>query len=258
MIVRSWDGLRAPAIAAELHCHPQTVRERITRFNTAGLDGLGDRPGAGRKPRLTEAECSRLIALVAETPPGRLERQDVGALGAADTTQVAHWTLNSLTAAAQARGIRVARSQVRRILRAERVRWRQPRAWATSTDPDFAPIRTTIIELYTAPPPDATVLCVDELGPVSPRTFPPAPGWSPDGHRIKAPLEYCRGPEKVWVYGALRVRDGQALTLTAPARNTVGYRTLLDAIAAANRDGELYVIGDNLSSHKSPPIQEWL
>lgn len=120
------------------------------------------------------------------------------------------------------------------------------------------PKRTTIIELYTAPPPDATVLCVDELGPVSPRTFPPAPGWSLDGHRIKAPLEYSRGPEKVWVYGALRVRDGQALTLTAPARNTMGYRTLLDAIAGANPHGALYVIGDNLSSHKSPPIQEWL
>jgi len=93
---------------------------------------------------------------------------------------------------------------------------------------------------------------------VIPRTFPPAPGWSPDGHRIKAPLEYSRGTEKTWVYGALRVRDGQALTLTAPSRNTVGYRRLLDAIAAANPDRDLYVIGDNLASHKSPPIQEWL
>ena len=139
MIVRSWDGLRTPAIAAELHCHPQTMRERITRFNTEGLDGLGDRPGAGRKPRLTETERSRLIALVAEAPPGRLVRQADGTLGAADATQAAHWTLDSLTAAARARGIRVARSQVRRILRAERVRWRQPRAWATSSDPDFAP-----------------------------------------------------------------------------------------------------------------------
>jgi hypothetical protein len=58
---------------------------------------------------------------------------------------------------------------------------------------------------------------------VSPRTYPPAPGWSPDGHRIKAPLEYGRGPEKVWVYGALRIRDGQALTLTHRSRNTQGY-----------------------------------
>lgn len=93
---------------------------------------------------------------------------------------------------------------------------------------------------------------------MTPRTYPPAPGWSPDGHRIKAPLDYSRGPEKVWVYGALRVRDGQALTLTAPARNTAGYLRLLDAVARANPRGDLYLITDNLSSHKSPPIQEWL
>ena len=42
----------------------------------------------------------------------------------------------------------------------------------------------------------------DELGPVMPRTFAPAPGWSANGHRIKAELEYGRGPEKTWVYGA--------------------------------------------------------
>ena len=63
------------------------------------------------------------------------------------------------------------------------------------------------MELYTAPPPGSTVICADELGPVIPRTFPPAPGWSPDGHRIKAPLEYSRGSDKLWVYGGLRIRD---------------------------------------------------
>src|SRR5215204_1948060 len=72
MIARSWDGLRTTAIAAELGCHPQTVRERILRFNVEGIDGLGDRPGAGRKPRLTEAERSQVIALVATDPPGKL------------------------------------------------------------------------------------------------------------------------------------------------------------------------------------------
>ena len=58
MIVRSWDGLRTSAIAAEVGCHPQTVRERLVRFNAEGLNGLGDRPGAGRKPRLTEASAA--------------------------------------------------------------------------------------------------------------------------------------------------------------------------------------------------------
>jgi transposase len=93
---------------------------------------------------------------------------------------------------------------------------------------------------------------------VTPRTFPPAPGWSRDGHRIKAPLEYSRGVDKVWVYGALRVRDGQAITLTARSRNTAGYLRLLNAIDAANPKGELYLITDNLSSHTSYPIREWL
>ncbi len=93
---------------------------------------------------------------------------------------------------------------------------------------------------------------------MTPRTFPPAPGWSPDGHRVKAPLEYSRGPEQVWVYGALRVRDGQAATLTTRSRNTAGYLALLEAVAAANPTGEIYLITDNLASHKSPPIQAWL
>ena len=53
MILRSWSGLRTTRIASELGCHPQTVRERIHRFNAEGIDGLGDRPGAGRKPRLS-------------------------------------------------------------------------------------------------------------------------------------------------------------------------------------------------------------
>jgi DDE superfamily endonuclease len=93
---------------------------------------------------------------------------------------------------------------------------------------------------------------------VTPRAFPPAPGWSPNGHRIKAPLGYGRGTQKVWVYGALRVRDGQELTFTAPSRNTVGYLTLLTAIEHANPQGDLHLIADNLSSHTSGPIQQWL
>jgi hypothetical protein len=122
----------------------------------------------------------------------------------------------------------------------------------------FRPKRAAIVALYTDPPVDATILCLDELGPVIPRTYPPAPGWSADGHRIKAPLDYSRGPEKVWVYGALRVSDGQALTLTRRSRNTAGYLDLLKAVAQANPTGDLYLITDNLASHKSPPIQDWL
>jgi transposase len=102
------------------------------------------------------------------------------------------------------------------------------------------------------------VICADELGPVIPRSFPPPPGWTTDGHRVKAVLDYGRGPEKTWVYGALRVRDGTTVTLTAPSRNSAGYQQLLTAVEAANPAGTIVVITDNLSSHNSASTRTWL
>jgi transposase len=139
MVVRSWAGERTTAIAAALHCHPQTVRERLARFNADGLDGLGDRPGSGRPPRLTETERSTIVALAQSTPAGRLQQRADGSLRADDPEQDAHWTLDALTAAVRAHGVQVARSQIRRILRREGVRWRHTHSWAASKDPDFVP-----------------------------------------------------------------------------------------------------------------------
>jgi DDE superfamily endonuclease len=91
-----------------------------------------------------------------------------------------------------------------------------------------------------------------------PRTFAPAPAWSANGHRIKAPMDYSRGPEKTWVYGALRVRDGKELTRCAASRNSKGYIALLADIEADNPTGDIFVITDNLSSHSSLETRTWL
>ena len=142
MITLSWQGLRTSAIAASLSCHQQTVRERLLAFNARGIDGLGDRPGAGRKRRITEPERSTLVALVALLPPGRLVLQPDGSLGPQDEAreeEPAHWTLDALTEAAQQHGIQIKRSQVRRILLSEGVPWRQTHSWAKSTDRNFGP-----------------------------------------------------------------------------------------------------------------------
>jgi len=139
IITLSWAGTTCLDIAEKLGCHPRKVRRWIGRFNELGLDGLGDRPGVGRKKRITQEERSRIIALVGRVPPGRPARRPDGELIAHDESGSAVWTLNSLTDAARAEGIDVHRSQVRRILVAEKVRWRHPRSWASSKDPDFAP-----------------------------------------------------------------------------------------------------------------------
>lgn len=139
IVARSWDGLRTRQIAEELGCHPQTVRERVHAFNARGLDGLGMKPGSGRKPRLTQLERSMILALVKLPPPGKPTYELTGELTTPDPDGEPEWTLDTLTAAARAQGIQVARSQVRRIFRREGVRWRRTRLWATSKDPDFAP-----------------------------------------------------------------------------------------------------------------------
>jgi transposase len=139
IITLSWDGAQVGHIAAQLGCHPATVYRWLHRFNHGGIDDLGDLPRSGRPRRLGELERGRVIALVASDPPGRLVRQPDGALVAADVQQSAQWTLDALAAAAQAEGIAVGRSQVRRILQAEGVRWRTVRSWSRSGDPHFAP-----------------------------------------------------------------------------------------------------------------------
>ena len=139
MVALSWEGRRVPDIAAELDCHPKTVRARLARFDVDGVDGLRDRARRGRARRITETERSRIIRLVATAPPGRLVQQGARGLEATDEALPACWTRDTLTEAAVRAGIAVARSQLRRILLAEQVRWQQPRTWATSTDADFVP-----------------------------------------------------------------------------------------------------------------------
>jgi transposase len=139
IVALSWDGLAVPAIAGQLGCHPNRVRRWLHRFNAAGIGGLGDRPGAGRRRRITEAQRSAIIAMARSEPPGRLARDADGELSAGDESGPAEWTLDTLAQVAREAGIQVGRSQVRRILLAEKVRWRRTRSWAASTDPEFAP-----------------------------------------------------------------------------------------------------------------------
>jgi transposase len=139
IVALSWDGLGVAEIADRIGCHENTVRRWLHRFNAAGIDGLGDRPGAGRKRRITEAERSAIIALARSVPSGRLARDGAGELSAEREDGPAQWTLDTLAQVAREAGIQVGRSQVRRILLAEKVRWRRTRSWATSTDPEFAP-----------------------------------------------------------------------------------------------------------------------
>ena len=139
IITASWDGATVAELAQRLGCHPKTVYKWLHRFNAHGLDGLADLPRPGLPRRISEHERGRIIQLAGSEPLGWLQQGGEGLLAPAQPQAPAQWTLDALAQAAQAEGIRVGRSQVRRILLAEGARWRQPRSWTQSTDPEFVP-----------------------------------------------------------------------------------------------------------------------
>jgi transposase len=49
-----------------------------------------------------------------------------------------HWTLDRLQMELAKEGIAIKRSQIRRILKAEHIKWQRPRTWLESDDPEFA------------------------------------------------------------------------------------------------------------------------
>ena len=208
MVARSWEGLRARQIAEELGCHPQTVRDRLHAFNERGLDGLGMKPGSGRKPRLTEQERSTILALVQAPPPGKPTYELTGELAAPDPEGEPEWTLDTLTAAAQRarasrwRAVRCGASSAARGC-AGGGRGCGPRARIpTSSQKGRASSRST-----PTPPAGATVLCVDELGPVTPAQFP-ARSWLVSGwpsHQGAARLR-ARPREGLGLWRAVRAR----------------------------------------------------
>nr|WP_262496194.1 helix-turn-helix domain-containing protein [Nonomuraea sp. SYSU D8015] len=59
---------------------------------------MGDRPGPGRRPRLTESERSQIIALVKTTPPGRpmLDPWLNGLAAAEEEDAPGVWTLDTV------------------------------------------------------------------------------------------------------------------------------------------------------------------
>ncbi|MFF3327709.1 hypothetical protein [Streptomyces sp. NPDC002889] len=172
---------------------------------------------------------------------------------AAEGLQAALARLQRLPLAAEARrlGIDIGRSQVRRILLAEGVRWRRTRSWTRSKDRDFV----RITGLYTCPP-DGRLCRRARAGdpPILSAGTGLVAGRTPHQERDRL---WPRAGE-TWVYGALRVADGHELTMTASSRNSAFYQQFLQRLEEANPVGQIVVVTDNLSSLNSLFTRTWL
>jgi transposase len=127
MIVLLREGQRVPAVAARLGVGADVVRGWLKRFNAEGLDGLQDRPRAGRPATYTPEQVGEVVA-------ASLTQPDALAL------PFGSWTLDRLAAYLQeVKGIPIKRTRIDEILRAEGLRWRTQETWfGERVDPAFA------------------------------------------------------------------------------------------------------------------------
>lgn len=129
IVLLARDGLTAPKLAARLGVGEATVRHWIKRFNGAGLAGLDDAPRSGRPPTYAEGEQSHVIAKARSLPPKPAD---------GDVPPTCHWTLDRLQEELNKEVVPIKRSQIRRLLKAEHIKWQKPRTWLESDDPAFA------------------------------------------------------------------------------------------------------------------------
>ena len=117
--------LAAPAIAAIVREHEETVRRWLKRYRAEGLAGLHDRPMPGAPGKVTPEYAEQLLAVVRRRPRS---------LG----LPYSLWTLRRLADyLAEQTGLRVSYETVRRVLAAAELVLSRPQHTISSPDPEY-------------------------------------------------------------------------------------------------------------------------
>jgi len=241
MILLSSRGYTVSQIAQVFECDDATVRSWIERFSADGVEGLRDRPRAGR-PRKADAVAGEVIRQQLERPP-----VEAGYL-------FGFWTLVTLTThLAASCGMRLSRATVRRAVLSLDFRWRRPRH-ELPTDPAAAAKMWGLCERLLCAPAEAVILALDEcdvhLLPVL-RAM-----WMRKGQQVRIPTPGTN--RKRSVFGALELATGRWLYQVAERKRAVEFIAFLEQLVLAYPNRPLLLVVDNASSHTAKMVEAWL
>ena len=165
------------------------------------------------------------------------------------------WTQAALAAAVSVvTGVLLSVSEIGRILRFNDLRPHLVRYWLNSQDPEFAVKAERICELYLNPPPGATVLSIDEM-PVQALGRKHSSKVGPNGI-VRKEYEYVRRGT-CCALAAFDVRTGKAFVKVVKRRTAEVTVAYMEEIAKANPTGDVYIVWDNLKTHKDGPTKRW-
>jgi transposase len=231
------EGKTNTSIARELGCNQVTVAKWRHRFAADRLEGLGDAPRPGAARTVGDDVVEAIVVETLETAPK-------------DAT---HWSTRAL---AGRHGI--SRQTVSEIWRAFGLKpWRQDE-FKVSPDPDLIEKIRDIVGLYLSPPVAAAVFAVDEKPQIqavnrSAPTLPMLPTTP-----AKATHDYERNGT-IDLFAALEIATGKVITDLRKSHTAADFIVFLDKIdAEVPAELDLHVILDNLSTHKTPAVHQWL
>ena len=236
IILHRGDGLSQAETARRVGVNRPVVALWERRFRAAGLAGLADAQGRGRKPSVALATKAAIVSRATQPPPGR-----------------ARWSVRSM---AKATG--VSKATVQRLWAANAIKPHLTRSFKLSNDPQFEARFWDVIGLYLEPPDRALVLCCDEKSQCQAleRTQPGLPLGI--GHVRTRTHDYTRHGT-ITLFAALSYLDGKIFSQTAPRhthQHWLGFLKQLDQ----ETPGELtlHLIIDNYATHKHAKVQGWI
>ena len=236
MILLRLDGVGVGAVAEQLRTTPKRVSMWSGRFETSGLDGLGDKPGRGRKASIPEAKVARVITEATRPPKGR-----------------SRWSIRSMS-----RHAGISASSVQRIWSKNDLKPHRLKTFKLSNDPQFEEKFWDVIGLYLHPPAKALVLCCDEKSQCQAleRTQLGLP-LAPQRPRTMTHDDVRHGT--VTLFAALSQLTGKLITRTETSHTHVEWLRFLKQIDRETPcDLDLHLIADNYATHKHPKVRAWL
>ena len=235
IVLLASEGVANTRIAELADASVVPVLEWRSRYEEAGIAGLGDADRSGR-PR--ELDHSEIVTATLQAPPKKYG--------------VTHWSSRLL-----AGHLGVGNATVARAWREYGVQPWKSETFKFSTDPELVAKVTDVVGLYLAPPENAIVLCVDEKSQIQAldRTAPMLPMRIGDAE--KRTHDYKRHGTTT-LFAALEVATGHVTGAVKPKHRRQEFLAFLRQLDRAYPERELHLVMDNYATHKTPEVKIWL
>lgn len=237
VILLSADGLSGAEIAVRVGLSQEQVSRIRGRWAKQGMQGLYERPKAGRQDhKLSPEVVHRIVSLATSPPPPGRSR----------------WTARLL-----AREAGCSFSSAAKVLREHDLKPHRSRTFKVSRDPKFVEKVEDVVGLYLNPPSNAVVISMDEKTQIQAlqRTQLPLPLRT--GRAVRHTHDYKRHGV-VDLYAALEVATGRVTHACTDSHTAVDFLAFMKRVARAYPRKELHVVLDNSSTHGTAKVTSWL